>query len=66
MGKPTVGRDAVDDSEWRRRLDYGERRARSLGIRPEDVERLVDEYRAEADASPANEPRLLSSLEPPQ
>ena len=43
----------IDDSEWRRLLDYGERRARERGIGPEDVERLVDEYRAEADASPA-------------
>ena len=43
----------IDDSEWQRLLDYGERRARERGIGPEDVERLVDEYRAEADASPA-------------
>ncbi len=41
----------IDDAEWRRLLDYGEQRARALGIGPEDVERLVDEYRAEADAS---------------
>ena len=41
----------IDDSEWRRLLDYGERRAREQGIGPEDVERLVDEYRAEVDAS---------------
>ena len=43
----------IDDAEWRRLLDYGERRSRELGIGPEDVERLVDEYRTEADASPA-------------
>ena len=41
----------IDDSEWQRLLDYGERRARELGIGPEDVERLVDEYRAEVDAA---------------
>ena len=41
----------IDDAEWRRLLDYGEQRARVLGIGPEDVERLVDEYRAESDAS---------------
>ena len=36
-----------DDREWRELLRYGERRARELGIRPEDVERLIAEYRAE-------------------
>ena len=41
----------IDDSEWQRLLDYGERRARERGIGPEDVEQLVDEYRAEVDAS---------------
>ena len=43
----------IDDAEWRRLLDYGDRRSRELGIGPEDVERLVDEYRAESDAAPA-------------
>ena len=41
----------IDDAEWRRLLDYGEQRARELGVGPEDVERLVDEYRTESDAS---------------
>ncbi len=41
----------IDDSEWQRLLDYGERRTRELGIGPEDVERLVDEHRAEVDAA---------------
>lgn len=41
----------IDDCEWQGLLDYGERRARELGIGPEDVERLVDEYRAEVDAA---------------
>ena len=48
----TPPRRDSDDSEWRRLLDYGERRAREQGISPDDVERLVDEYRAEADAPP--------------
>ncbi len=43
----------IDDAEWRRLLAYGERRARDLGIGPEDVERLVDEYRAESGAASA-------------
>ena len=47
----TATRRDADDREWRRLLDYGERRARERGIDPEDVERLIDEYRAEADAS---------------
>ena len=48
---PTSARREADDSEWRRILAYGERRAREQGIGPDDVERLIDEYRAEADAS---------------
>ena len=52
-----VVRDAlrryIDDAEWQRLLDYGERRSRELGIGPADVERLVDEYRAESDAASA-------------
>ncbi len=38
----------IEDCEWEELFQYGERRARELGIRPEDVERLVAEYRAEA------------------
>jgi CopG family transcriptional regulator/antitoxin EndoAI len=38
----------IEDREWRRVLRYGEQRAREQGIRPEDVDRLVREYRAEA------------------
>ena len=42
-------RDAVDDQRaWQRALEYGEQRARAAGIRPEDVQRLIDEYRAES------------------
>lgn len=40
-----------DDREWEGLLRYGERRARELGIRPEDVSRLVAEYRAEVRAA---------------
>ena len=35
------------ECEWRRLLQYGEEKAREKGIRPEDVDPLVDEYRAE-------------------
>ena len=34
------------EKEWRRLLHYGEQRARAQGVGPEDVVRLVDEYRA--------------------
>lgn len=37
----------LEEREWKRLLKYGQRRARELGITPDDVERLVDEYRAE-------------------
>jgi len=43
----------IEESEWRRVLNYGERRARERGIAPADVETLVDDYRAGADASQA-------------
>lgn len=35
----------LEDREWRKIYRYGERRARSLGLEEEDVERLVDEIR---------------------
>ena len=38
----------IEECEWRQLLRYGEQRAREQGIGPEDVTRLVDEYRAEA------------------
>ena len=37
--------------EWRQLLQYGEARARTKGIGPEDVATLVDEYRAEVSSS---------------
>ena len=40
-----------EDREWEELLRYGERRARELGIRPADVARLVEEYRAEVRAA---------------
>ena len=43
----------IEESEWRRVLRYGERRARERGIGPADVEPLVDEYRAGPDAAQA-------------
>ena len=36
----------MDDREWRSLLRFGQRRAREMGISPEDVERLLEEYRA--------------------
>lgn len=35
----------LEDREWRKIYRYGERRARSLGLDEEDIERLVDEIR---------------------
>ena len=37
----------IEECEWRQLLQYGEDRARELGIGPEDVAGLVEEYRAE-------------------
>ena len=37
----------MDDREWRSLVRYGQRRAREQGIAPEDLERLVGEFRAE-------------------
>ncbi len=39
----------IQECEWRDLLQYGEQRARELGIGPEDVGALVEEYRAEDD-----------------
>ena len=48
-------RDAVlryiEECEWRQVLQYGEERAREKGIGPEDVARLVEEYRGEVSSS---------------
>ena len=41
----------IEECEWRQLLQYGERKAREKGIGPEDVGRLVEEYRAEAGPS---------------
>ena len=35
----------MEECEWRQLLEYGEERARAEGIGPEDVPRLVEEYR---------------------
>ena len=37
----------LEECEWRALLRYGEQRARTQGLGPEDVGLLVDEYRAE-------------------
>ena len=41
----------IQECEWRQLFQYGEQRARVLGIGPEDVSPLVEEYRAEVDSS---------------
>ena len=38
----------IAESEWQEIYRYGQQRAHEQGLKPEDVERLVDEYRAEA------------------
>ena len=45
-----------EEWEWRKLLHYGEQQARSQGIAPGGVESLVDEYRAEAEASEPHRP----------
>lgn len=40
-------RKYIEDREWLRLLRYGEQKARTRGIAPEDVEGLVEEYRTE-------------------
>ena len=44
-------RDLCEEYEWKRLLRYGERRTREKGIVPKDVGSLVEEFRAETDAS---------------
>jgi hypothetical protein len=41
----------IEECEWRQLFQYGEQRARALGIGPEDVSPLVEEYRAESGSS---------------
>ena len=43
----------IEECEWRQLLRYGEQRARALGVGPEDVGTLIEEYRAEVDPSQA-------------
>ena len=40
----------IEECEWRQLLQYGEVKARDEGIGPDDVSRLVEEYRAEVDS----------------
>ncbi len=39
----------IEEHEWRQLLQYGEQKAREEGIGPEDVARLVEEYRSETN-----------------
>ena len=41
----------MEECEWQQLFQYGEQRARALGIGPEDVSPLVEEYRAEVRPS---------------
>lgn len=41
----------MEECEWRQLLRYGEERARSRGVGPEDAAGLVEEYRAEVGQS---------------
>ena len=41
----------IEECEWRQILRYGEERAREKGLSPEDVARLVEEYRTEVASS---------------
>ena len=42
-----------EENEWQQLLRYGEQRTREQKINPEDVSRLVEEYRAEIGSSRA-------------
>ena len=42
----------LEENEWREVLRYGEQRTRDLKITPEDVNCLVEEYRADIGSSP--------------
>ena len=41
----------IEECEWRQLFQYGEQRAKALGIGPEDVPPLVEGYRAEVGPS---------------
>ena len=43
--------DAQRKQRWAEIFAYGQRRARDLGIKREDVERLIEEYREEVRAA---------------
>lgn len=45
--------DYIEERKWRQLVEYRERRAREIGIGPEDVESLVEEYRAEVASAEA-------------
>lgn len=39
--------DYIEERKWRQLIECREQRARAMGIGPEDVESLVEEYRVE-------------------
>ena len=57
-------RPYMQKGEWRRLQRYGTLRARKQGIAPEDVERLVDEYRAEGSQDRTSRKRKEGANEP--
>ena len=44
-------RQYLEDREWKKLFRYGEAKARKLNINEDDVELLIDEYRAETKES---------------
>ena len=44
---------AVRNHRWRKIFAYGEAQAKKMGIKPEDVQRLIEEYREEMAAEEA-------------
>ncbi len=44
---------SLSRERWEETFRYGRRKAREMGIKPEDVPRLIEEYRAEVAAAAA-------------
>ena len=45
---------SLSRERWEETFRYGRRKAREMGIKPEDVPRLIEEYRAEVAAAAAS------------
>lgn len=46
---------AIEDSGWKRLYAYGEQQARKVGIKEEDVDRIIHEFREEERQRQNNE-----------